>query len=168
MEKNRNVFSFCSEGGELEAAAVAYLKEKKLTVAFAESCTGGLASKRIVDVPGASAVFVGSVVSYSNDVKCRLLGVKEATLALHGAVSEQTAREMAEGICEATGADIGISVTGIAGPASDDTRKPVGLVYIGRCQNGVTEVKRLDLSGNDRQSIRYQSSSHAIYSIFKD
>lgn len=166
MERNSNQFSLDRDDGALEATAIAYLKEKGLTVAFAESCTGGLTSKRIVDVPGASAVFVGSVVSYSNDVKMRLLGVKRETLAAHGAVSMQTAREMAQGVCEATGADIGISVTGIAGPASDDTKKPVGLVYIGRCQGGEVKVVELDLSGNDRQSIRYLSSSHAIYSIF--
>ncbi len=166
MEENRGGFSFYAEDGELEAKAVEYLKENKLTVAFAESCTGGLASKRIVDVPGASAVFVGSIVSYSNDVKMRLLGVKGETLAAHGAVSSQTAAEMAIGACLATGADIGVSVTGIAGPASDDTKKPVGLVYIGRCQGAEVKVIELDLSGNDRQSVRYLSSSHAIYSIF--
>ncbi len=168
MEENRNVLSFCSEGGDLEAPGLAYLKEKGLTVAFAESCTGGLACKRIVDVPGASAVFLGGVVSYSNDVKMRLLGVKGETLAAHGAVSEQTAREMAKGICEATGADIGVSVTGIAGPKSDDTEKPVGLVYIGVCRRGATKVLRLDLAGQDRQTVRYLSASHAIRSIIED
>lgn len=164
----KKISSFDFHGSELEGAAVEYLRREGLKVAFAESCTGGLASKRIVDVPGASSVFLGSIVSYSNEVKMKLLGVSDDTLEKFGAVSEQTAREMAEGVVLATGADIGVSITGIAGPQSDDTNKPIGLVYIGVSRGGKIRVKRLDLAGYDRQTVRYLSASHAIYSIFED
>lgn len=157
-----------AEGATPEFSAVEYLKANGLTVAFAESCTGGLASKRIVDVPGASAVFLGSVVSYSNELKKSLLGVSENTLTEYGAVSEQTACEMAQGIVRVTGADIGISVTGIAGPLSDDTKKPVGLVFVGIFKNGKVSVKRLELFGYDRQTVRMLSADRAIESIFKE
>ncbi|MGN1450906.1 MAG: competence/damage-inducible protein A, partial [Eubacteriales bacterium] len=113
----------------LEQAVVAALDEKHLTLAAAESCTGGLVSKRITDVSGSSAVFLGGAVTYANSVKERVLGVKAETLASFGAVSPETAEEMARGVCLLTGADIGVSLTGIAGPGGDTPEKPVGLVY---------------------------------------
>lgn len=109
-------------------AAIAALSDRKLTLATAESCTGGLVSKRITDISGASAVFEGAVVSYSNDVKMKLLGVSAATLDAHGAVSEETAREMAEGAIRRIGADVAVSTTGIAGPTGGSEAKPVGTV----------------------------------------
>ncbi len=112
----------------IEEAAVALLKEKNLTVATAESCTGGYVAKRITDIPGASSVFRHGVITYANEVKEKVLGVKHSTLEKFGAVSEETALEMAAGIRRISGADIGISVTGFAGPDSDEEGKAPGLI----------------------------------------
>lgn len=107
------------------------LRNKGLTLSTAESCTGGLAAKLVTDVAGSSEVFLGGVVSYANEVKMKLLGVGEETLASHGAVSEETARQMAEGVREATGSDVSVSTTGIAGPGGGTDAKPVGTVCFG-------------------------------------
>jgi nicotinamide-nucleotide amidase len=107
------------------------LTERSLTLAVAESCTGGLLGHRLTDVPGSSLYFLGGIVAYSYDAKERLLGVQHNTLYDHGAVSEQTAREMAQGVRRALGSDIGVSVTGIAGPGGGMPDKPVGLTWIG-------------------------------------
>ena len=112
----------------MEKRVIEKLRERGLLLATAESCTGGLCAKRLTDVAGASQVFCGGVVSYTNDVKMRLLGVKEETLAQFGAVSGETAREMAEGVRKATGADVAVSVTGVAGPSSDEMGNVVGTV----------------------------------------
>ncbi|MFC2037814.1 CinA family protein [Chloroflexota bacterium] len=106
------------------------LADQGLTVATAESCTGGLLSHRITDVPGSSVYFLGGIVAYAYEAKQALLGVQYETLLVHGAVSEETAQEMAEGARQRLGADVGLSVTGIAGPAGGMPEKPVGLVYI--------------------------------------
>ena len=106
------------------------LREHDRTLAVAESCSGGLVGNRITNVPGSSNYFVGGVIAYSNELKQRLLGVHERTLSAHGAVSEETAREMALGVCRATGADLGIATTGIAGPDGGTAEKPVGTVAI--------------------------------------
>ena len=103
----------------------------KQTISTAESCTGGLIASRITDVSGSSAYMMGGVVAYSNDVKNALLKVKEQTLATHGAVSEQTAAEMAQGARQLLRSDYALSVTGIAGPGGGTIEKPVGLTYIG-------------------------------------
>lgn len=100
-------------------------------ISVAESCTGGTVSKMITDIPGASSVFDMAVTTYSNEAKIKLLGVSPETLAQYGAVSEQTAREMATGVKELSNANIAVSVTGIAGPSSDGSEKPVGMVCIG-------------------------------------
>ena len=113
------------------AEAVAALKNKGFTMATAESCTGGLAAKLVTDVSGSSAVFEGGVVSYSNEVKMKVLGVSAATLEAHGAVSEETADEMCRGARRVTGADIAVSTTGIAGPSGGTPEKPVGTVCFG-------------------------------------
>ena len=105
------------------------LTKQGLTLATAESCTGGLVAHRITNVPGSSAYFVGGVVAYANEAKEALLGVQPATLAAHGAVSEETAREMAQGARRVLGAHLGLAVTGIAGPDGGTPEKPVGLVY---------------------------------------
>ena len=115
----------------LEQVVVERLIERGLTLSIAESCTGGLIANRITDVPGCSATFLGGVIGYSNEAKAKLLGVPEQLIIDHGAVSEQVARAMAQGVRKTMGSDIGISATGIAGPTGGTPAKPVGLVYIG-------------------------------------
>ncbi len=137
----------------LEEAVVKRLESKNLTIASAESCTGGLVAGRIINYPGASKVFVDGVVSYSNESKIKRLGVSEQTLEKYGAVSEQTAKEMADGIVKVLGADVGISTTGVAGPDGGTDEKPVGLVYIAVSVKGDTTVKKLNLKGS-RNKIR--------------
>ena len=145
----------------LAEAIVKALKEKNMTVTTVESCTGGLLSATLVDVSGASDVFCQGVVTYANEAKISLVGVKKETLEAYGAVSEETAKEMAEGGCKAANADAALSVTGIAGPGGGTEEKPVGLVYIGCCVNGNTVVKRNVFSGN-RREVREQSVNEAM------
>ena len=145
------------------------LTEKERKVAVAESCTGGYLAKRITDVSGSSKVFECGVCSYSNRIKHQLLGVSEQTLAEYGAISEQTAAEMASGVRNLSGADIGISVTGNAGPTADEG-KEVGLVYIGVDSPKLTHVFTLHVNRRDqdaRETIRYLASSHALSLILK-
>jgi len=163
----------------LQNALVQKLGEKKLTLATAESCTGGLVGKRITEIPGSSDIYLGGVVAYDNSVKVKLLGVKESTLEQFGAVSEQTAIEMAEGIAKNLSADIGISTTGIAGPAGGSDEKPIGLVYVGiycrqRNKDGITEIRKAErfnlargLYRDEREFIRYLASSYALNEALK-
>jgi len=146
----------------MEKRVIEKLRERGLLLATAESCTGGLCAKRLTDVPGASQVFCGGVVSYTNDVKMRLLGVKEETLAQFGAVSGETAREMAEGVRKATGADVAVSVTGVAGPSSDEMGNVVGTVFIAFSSEQETVSEKLQLSG-DREKIREQSVNAMLW-----
>lgn len=132
----------------LEESVVELLAQKKMTVTTAESCTGGLIAGTLVNVAGASDVLNEGYVTYSNDAKERLVGVKHETLEEYGAVSEQTAREMAEGAAKAAGADAALSCTGIAGPGGGTEEKPVGLVYIGCYVNGETTVKECRFEGS--------------------
>ena len=125
-------------------AVISSLKKQNKTLGLAESCTGGWLSKIITDVSGASSVYLGGVCSYSNSVKMKLLGVKEETLIKFGAVSEQTAREMAMGARKALGSDIGVGITGIAGPLSDNTNKSVGLIYVAVSYEDTVTVKELN------------------------
>ena len=141
----------------LEQRLVAALKARGLTLAAAESCTGGLAAKRLTDVPGASAVFPGGVVSYTNGVKERVLHVPHETLETYSAVSEQTARAMAEGVRALTGADLGLSVTGVAGPDRDDRGHAVGTVYLALSAGTGTQTRQLHLTGG-RPAIRDRSA----------
>jgi len=131
----------------------------KLTVSTAESCTGGMIASSIVDFPGASNCFNEGYVTYSNEAKIKNLGVKDETLMAYGAVSEQTAKEMAIGVKKKAKADFGLSSTGIAGPGGGSPKKPVGLVYIG-CSYGESKVKvkELHLSGN-RTEVRTQATN---------
>ena len=148
----------------LERALVEKLKEKGLTFACAESCTGGLIAKRIVDISGCSDVFLGGAVTYANSAKEKMLGVSQETLAAHGAVSEETAAEMARGIRNALGADIAVSVTGIAGPGGGTPEKPVGTVFVGLSTKDGEKVRRLTLSSmRDRDYLRFVSASNAIH-----
>ena len=146
----------------MEKRVIEKLREGDLMLATAESCTGGLCAKRLTDVAGASQVFCGGVVSYTNDVKMRLLGVKEETLAQFGAVSGETAREMAEGARQATGADVAVSVTGVAGPSSDEMGNVVGTVFIAFSSEQETVSEKLQLSG-DREKIREQSVNAMLW-----
>ncbi len=151
-----------------EEKIVTLLKNKKLKIAVAESCTGGLISKRITDIPGASDVLDMGIVSYANSIKARFLGVSEEILNTVGAVSEQTAAAMAKGVCEAANADIGVSTTGIAGPGGGTKEKPVGLVYISvYFRNGKQTVKKLNLSGS-RKEIREQTANAVFETVLSE
>lgn len=131
---------------------VEYLLKSGKTVAVAESCTGGMLAKTFTDYAGISSVFVEGIVTYANEAKIRM-GVRPETIECFGAVSPETAREMAAVIQMRTGADITVSTTGIAGPGGGTERKPVGLVYVGVCRDGETKTFTLRLSGN-RDTIR--------------
>ena len=152
----------------LERAALEFLRQRGLSFACAESCTGGLISKRMTEISGASEVFLGGCVTYANEAKMRLLGVREQTLAEHGAVSEQTAAEMARGVREALGADVGVSVTGIAGPTGGTPEKPVGTVFVGISTKNGEQVRKLSLSPKkSREYIRSVSASNAFDMVLK-
>ena len=146
----------------LEETCFRLLNEKGLTLATAESCTGGRVAERITALPGVSAVYRGGVVSYWTSVKADVLGVPQETLDAHGAVSEETARAMAEGARRVTGADIAVSVTGVAGPESDERGVPVGIVYIGLATPDGTFCRPLDLGKRRRDRIQDLSSNHAL------
>jgi PncC family amidohydrolase len=132
-----------------------------LTIALAESCTGGLVAATITEVPGASAYFLGGVVSYANAAKVGLLDVPEAALSAHGAVSAQVAKAMAEGARARFGATLAASITGIAGPDGGTTEKPVGLTYVGLAGSSGAEVRRLQLAGG-RAAIRSAAAQAAL------
>ena len=146
----------------LEQVVVQEMTARGLTLATAESCTGGLMGKRITDVPGASACYLGGVVSYQNEVKENLLGVRHETLITKGAVSEDTACQMAEGVRKALGADIGISTTGVAGPGGGTQEKPVGLIYVGISTKDKTWAVRILRPRQSRESLRRLASSTAF------
>lgn len=148
----------------LEERTVRVLKEKGLVLACAESCTGGLIAKRITDVSGSSSVFNCGIVSYSNEIKEKVLGVKHETLESYGAVSEQTVREMVAGVLKVSGADIAVSVSGIAGPTSDNTKKPVGTIWLAVSNGKKTYVRHLHKNFLDdvRNSNRMYASDCAL------
>jgi nicotinamide-nucleotide amidase len=145
----------------LEEVVGALLLEKQKTLALAESCTGGYISHRITRVAGSSAYYYGGAVTYSNEAKVLFLGVKLETLERHGAVSRQTALEMARGIRERTGASIGLAVTGVAGPSGGSAEKPVGTVWIGMACEAFEEARRFQFHG-DRERIIAASSQAAL------
>jgi PncC family amidohydrolase len=136
----------------LEKALVERLQKMKYTITTAESCTGGLVSATLVNVPGASCVLQEAYITYSNEAKERLLGVSKETLSQFGAVSEQTAHEMAEGAARVAHADVALSTTGIAGPDGGTEDKPVGLVYIACSVRGKTYVKECRFSGTRQEN----------------
>ncbi|MBP3629411.1 MAG: competence/damage-inducible protein A [Anaerotignum sp.] len=146
---------------DMQTVVAEMLLEKKLTIAVAESCTGGLVASKLIEYPGISEVLLEGCVTYSNDAKMRRLGVKAETLEQFGAVSEETAREMAEGIAKTSGADIGLATTGIAGPGGGSEEKPVGLVYMGLYYKGKTYVKKCNFAGK-RQAIRERAAYTAL------
>ncbi|CEO07263.1 competence/damage-inducible protein A [Paraclostridium sordellii] len=145
----------------LEETVAKLLVEKNLTMAVSESCTGGMVSSTLIDYPGISQVFMEGCVTYSNEAKMSRLGVKKETLDNFGAVSTETAIEMAKGVAMNLKTNVGLSTTGIAGPGGGTTEKPVGLVYIGLYINGKTKVKKLNLAGS-REKIRVKATKEAL------
>lgn len=157
-------FIYGIDAGSLEEVLVKELISRNMKIASAESCTGGYVAKRITNVSGSSAVLDGSIVTYSNDVKEKFVKVSHETIETHGAVSKQTALEMARGVRELFGADIGVSTTGIAGPTGGTPEKPVGLVYVGVSMDGYEEVRELNIGNghHKREYVRYVSASNAL------
>lgn len=145
----------------LESAVVELLQANGLTVTCAESCTGGLLSARLINVPGVSEIYKTGLVTYSNKAKRKLLGVKKSTLQKYGAVSQQTAEEMAKGAAALTKADVAVAVTGIAGPDGGTKEKPVGTVYIACAVKGKVAVKKHQFAGN-RSKVREATVSEAL------
>jgi len=149
--------------GSLEEVVSRLLLERGLTLSAAESCTGGLVCKRMTDLAGASKVFRGGVVSYVNDVKASVLGVPQEVLDQYGAVSEETARAMAEGCRRVCGSDLAVSLTGVAGPESDDRGNAVGTVYAALASGKGTVCKKLSCGrGRGRDRVRTAAASHAL------
>ena len=140
---------------------VSLLTARGLTCATAESCTGGGVGSAITAVPGSSAVFAGGVISYSNDVKREVLGVKAETLATVGAVSSETAAQMAEGVRKLLKVDLAVSLTGIAGPDGGSDEKPVGLVWFGLATKDGVRTEKCIFRG-DRTKVREQAVTHAL------
>ena len=153
------IFGYDDE--ELEEAVGKMMLRDKITIAVAESCTGGLLSSRLTDVSGSSEYLLMSVVAYSNAAKTKLLGVSKEIIARHGAVSKEVALAMAHGIRQLAGSSIGISITGIAGPTGGTKKKPVGLVYIALVKDKKTAVKEFRFTGS-RQEIKFQASQVAL------
>lgn len=155
---------FSSQGESLEEVVLLMLEMRHLTLAAAESCTGGLFAQRLTAIPNSSRAFLGGVVVYTPELKTRFTGVASEMIETHGAVSPEVARALAEGIHNRTGASLGISITGIAGPTPGtglDAEKPIGRVYIGLADDRETKVKELNLSG-DRDMVRWWASQHAL------
>lgn len=150
----------------IEAEVGALLRERGLTLATAESCTGGLVAHRITCVPGSSLYYRGGVVAYANEVKEALLGVRHETLLVHGAVSEETALEMARGVRERLGADLGVATTGIAGPTGGTPEKPVGVVYVALSAADAQICRRYFWQG-DRLANKEQSAE-AVLQLIQD
>ena len=145
---------------------IKYLIENKITVATAESCTAGMISARLGDVSGVSEIFSEGYVTYSNEAKEKNLGVPSELLETYGAVSEEVACAMAEGVCKVTGAKLGLSATGIAGPTGGTDKKPVGLVFMGVCLNGKTTVIKRIFEGN-RSEVRAKTVEEIFAEVKK-
>ena len=161
IKKGIEELTYAQDNISIETVVSEMLIEKNLTISTAESCTGGLVSATLINYPGISSVFIEGCVTYSNESKINRLGVNPHTLEVHGAVSEETAREMAEGIAKNFNTNVAISTTGIAGPGGGTSDKPVGLVYIGIYVNGKTTVSKYILPGN-REEIRLRATKYAI------
>ncbi|MBQ7565555.1 MAG: nicotinamide-nucleotide amidohydrolase family protein [Oscillospiraceae bacterium] len=147
-------------------AVLRALEARGLTLATAESCTGGMVGTALTAIPGSSKSYLGGVVSYTNGVKAKLVGVPQATLDAHGAVSRETAEAMAQGARKAIGADIGASVTGLAGPDGDGSGKPVGLVYTA-VSNGKKTVCREHRFSGDRAAVRRKARNALLHEILE-
>lgn len=158
-EIEQYVFGFDAE--EIESAIGKILWAKNLTVSTAESCTGGYLAHKITSVPGSSAYFVGSIISYDNRIKTDELGVKAETLEAYGAVSEETVRQMAEGVRKRLKTDVGLATSGVAGPDGGTAEKPVGTVWIACAFEGQTFTRKLQLT-TDRQVNIHASALHTL------
>lgn len=156
-----NICDMFNELNFLTEKLVDELKVRDCTIATAESCTGGMISSTIVNVPGASYVMNESYVTYSNEAKTRILGVRKETLDTYGAVSEETAKEMVLGVVRVALSDYAIAVTGIAGPDGGTFEKPVGTVYAGFYYTGTVEAVRYNFSG-DRFEVRFATTKNVI------
>ena len=143
------------------------LQAKKLTLSTAESCTGGLIANRITNIPGSSKVFLLGIIAYANSAKCRLLKIPEKTIQSYGAVSSPTSRLMAESARELGGSDLGLGLTGIAGPGGGNKNKPVGTVFIAVSSSRKTLVKKFLFPGSRRQ-IKKQAADKAIEMLLKN
>lgn len=166
LEERLGDYVYGYDDETLASVVLSRLLENKKTVSFAESCTGGLLTSMLVDCAGSSRVLRGSVVAYDNAVKTELLHVPKMSLEAHGAVSEEVAYAMAEGVRLATGSDVGVSVTGVAGPDGGTIEKPVGLVYIGVTDGKTTNVTRRLFSG-DRTQVRIRAAKHALFLVIQ-
>lgn len=166
IEEELDDLIYSTQGESLEEIVLLYLGMKGATLAVAESCTGGLVAERITRIPGSSRAFVGGAVTYSNELKTAFAGVNAALIEQHGAVSAEVARAMADGIRKKTGATIGLSITGIAGPGGGTEEKPVGLVYIGIANGKEIAVEQKNFAGfstqNTRERVRTLSAQAAL------
>ena len=160
-----SIYSYDNE--ELVDVVGRILKEKNITISCAESCTGGLFAGALTDVPGISAVFERGIVTYTNRAKMEELGVSAATLDAYGAVSEETAAEMAEGLAKKTGSDLCVSVTGVAGPDPSEG-KPVGLIYIGLTYQGQTKVTQVQRHNSSRKWNRNYAVLTMLHEIYQE
>lgn len=159
-------YRFESVSGDLAEAVTRELRARGMTMATAESCTGGLVAQRMTDLAGSSEVFVGGVVAYSNRVKVEQVGVRAEDIETHGAVSETVVRQLAEGIARRFGADVGIGITGIAGPGGGSEEKPVGTVWIGSCVRGEVRSFVGRYSG-DRDAVRARAGQAALEDVYR-
>lgn len=155
-----DAYAYGEDDADLAAVVLERCRALRLTLAVAESCTGGMLGERITSIPGSSDVFVGGVIAYHNDIKKQLLGVRPDDLERYGAVSEEAALQMAAGVRKITGADVGVSVTGIAGPGGGTPEKPVGLVWIA-IDGPDAKARRFHVVG-DRPEIRQRSAQAAL------
>ena len=168
LESEIGGFVYGIDADSMEKVLVDKLHEKRLSLSAAESCTGGLIAKRITDIAGCSDIFFGGCVTYTNEIKQRLLGVSADTLEKFGAVSAETAIEMARGVRERTGSDIGISATGIAGPGGGSEETPVGTVFLGISTKDGESWRKLSLSGRrSREFIRMVSATNVYDMVLK-
>ena len=150
------------EACSYEEKVVEYLKKNALHIAFAESCTGGLACANLVSVSGASSVLSESYVTYAVNSKVNLLGVKADTIEKYGVVSEEVAREMAKGAAEKSGAEIGVGITGFAGPRGENDEKEVGTVCFGACINGALYSKTVCFGEIGRNEVRKEAAKYVF------
>src|ERR1700732_4992628 len=151
-----------SDARALSRSLLDLCRMRKLTVATAESCTGGLVAGALTDIPGSSDVIDRGFVTYSNEAKRAMLGVNASTLATFGAVSKETATQMAVGALERAGVDLAVSITGIAGPGGATPGKPVGLVHFGLARRGAATITEREIFPGDRAAIRAASVSRAL------
>lgn len=149
----------------LAEKTVCLLMEKGWRISFAESCTGGLAVARLVEVPDASKVLDASVVTYANEAKVRYLGVKEETIGQYGVVSEAVAGQMAKGVAKANAAQVGVGISGIAGPAGGTKEKPVGMVCFGFFVDGVVTVRTVQFGEIGRNAVREASVEFVYHTL---